>query len=124
LVVWVFVLDIDKQTQRKKMKNTYQITGYIPKVNCEAVKEAMFKVGGGQIDTYEACSWQILGEGQFRPLKGSNPFIGKEDELEKVLEYKVEMLCVGDKLEAVIKAMKETHPYEVPAYAVVALVDI
>jgi len=106
------------------MKNTYQITVYIPKAECEAVKEAMFQAGAGQIDTYEACSWQVLGEGQFRPLKGSNPFIGTQDELEKVLEYKVEMLCFADRLEAVIKAMKETHPYEVPAYGVVKLVDI
>jgi hypothetical protein len=29
------------------MKNTYQITLYIPKAECEAVKEAMFKAGAG-----------------------------------------------------------------------------
>jgi len=44
------------------MKKTYQITTYIPKPQCEEVKESMFKVGAGQIDNYEACSWQILGE--------------------------------------------------------------
>jgi hypothetical protein len=106
------------------MKNIYQITVYIPKAECEAVKEAMFKDGAGQIDTYEACSWQVLGVGQFRPLKSSTPFIGEQDKLETVEEYKVEMLCFGDRLEAVMKAMKETHPYEVPAYGVVKLVDI
>ena len=32
------------------MKETYQITTYIPKTQCEEVKEAMFKAGAGQID--------------------------------------------------------------------------
>lgn len=106
------------------MQNTYQISVYIPTAHCESVKEAMFKAGAGQIDTYEACSWQVLGHGQFRPLKGSNPFLGEQDKLEIVEEYKVEMLCFFDRLEAVIDAMKEAHPYEVPAYGVVKLVDI
>ena len=100
---------------------TYQITVYIPKEQCEVVKEAMFQAGAGQIDTYEACSWQVLGEGQFRPLKGSNPFLGEQDKLEKVMEYKVEMLCFEDKIKVVIEAMKKAHPYEVPAYGVVGL---
>jgi len=106
------------------MKKTYQITTYIPQPQCEEVKEAMFKAGAGQIDNYEACSWQVLGEGQFRPVEGSSPFLGQRDKLEKVLEYKVEMFCVADKLEAVIEAMKKAHPYEVPAYGVVELIDI
>jgi structural hemagglutinin/hemolysin toxin protein RtxA len=99
----------------------YQITIYIPQEYCEVVKEAMFKAGAGEIDHYEACAWQVLGEGQFRPMKGSTPFLGEEDRLEKVAEYKVEMFCIGKKLKSVIEAMKKAHPYEVPAYGVVRL---
>jgi len=106
------------------MKKNYQIQVYIPTTHTNQVKQAMFKAGAGVLGDYENCSWQILGEGQFRPLKGSNPFIGKSDKLEKVQEYKVEMFCVAEKLEAVIKAMKSSHPYEVPAYGVIELVDV
>lgn len=106
------------------MSNLYQITFYVPKEQCEEVKEAMFKAGAGTLDNYEACAWQTLGEGQFRPKEGSNPFLGETDKLEKVLEYKVEMLCPFENIKAVIKAMKKAHPYEVPAYGVVNLVDI
>ena len=102
----------------------YQITFYVPKEHCEAVKEAMFHAGAGAIDNYEACAWQVLGEGQFRPMKGSTPFLGEQDKLEKVAEYKVEMFCVAEKLHAVIKAMKKAHPYEVPAYGVVKLENV
>ena len=102
----------------------YQITVYIPQKHCEIVKNAMFQAGAGEIDNYEACAWQVLGEGQFRPMKGSNPFLGEQDRLEKVAEYKVEMFCVAEKLKAVIKVMKKAHPYEVPAYGVVKLEDL
>lgn len=106
------------------MTHYYQITFYVPQEQREEVKEAMFQAGAGKLDNYEACSWQVLGEGQFRPMEGSKPFLGETNKLEKVLEYKVEMLCVADKLETVIKALKNSHPYEVPAYGVLALVDV
>lgn len=53
----------------------------------------MFDAGAGGLGDYQECSWQTLGQGQFRPLKGSQPFLGETDKLEKVVEYKVEMLC-------------------------------
>jgi len=65
-----------------------------------------------------------LGKGQFRPLKGSNPFLGEQDKVEEVSEYKVEIFCVADKIKEAIKAMKKAHPYEVPAYGVVKLEDV
>ena len=102
----------------------YQITIYIPQDNCETVKSAMFQAGAGAIDNYEACAWQVLGKGQFRPMKGSNPFLGEQDRLEKVAEYKVEMFCVAERLKDAIEAMKKAHPYEVPAYGVVKLEDL
>ncbi len=106
------------------MTNYYQITFYVPKEHCEVVKNAMFKAGAGELENYTCCSWQVLGEGQFKPMEGSNPFIGTQDRIEKVLEYKVEMLCTKERLAQAIEALKEAHPYEVPAYGVVALVDI
>ena len=99
----------------------YQINFYVPQEHCEAVKEAMFDAGAGAVDNYEACAWQVLGEGQFRPMQGSSPFLGEQEKLEKVAEYRVEMFCVGEKIKGVIEAMKHAHPYEVPAYGVVAL---
>lgn len=48
----------------------YQITFYVPKEHCEVVKEAMFKAGAGELENYACCSWQVLGEGQFKPMEG------------------------------------------------------
>jgi hypothetical protein len=84
----------------------------------------MFEAGAGRIGEYDYCAWQVLGEGQFRPLDGANPYIGKKGEIERVLEYKVEMVCEEEFLKEVIDAMKKAHPYETPAYSVIELVDI
>ena len=61
-------------------------------------------------------AWQTKGEGQFRPLAGADPHIGKQGQLETVSEYKVEMICADDCLKAAITALLAAHPYEEPAY--------
>ena len=78
----------------------------------------MFNAGAGKIGDYDCCSWQTLGQGQFRPLENSQPFIGSTGQIEQVEEYKVEMVCSDSLIKAVISAMKQAHPYEEPAYDV------
>lgn len=101
----------------------YKLCVYIPDSHVDSVKHAMFDAGAGRIGDYDCCAWQVPGEGQFRPLEGSDPFLGKHGELEKVREFRVEMICAGEHLGAVIAALKLAHPYEEPAYDVIALVD-
>lgn len=101
----------------------YKICFYVPISFTEKVKQAMFAAGAGKIGHYDACAWQVLGEGQFRPLAGSNAFIGEKDQVEKVAEFKVEMVCEDQYLHAAITAMKAAHPYEEPAYQVFPLLE-
>lgn len=102
---------------------TYIITFYVPKDSCEQVKQAMFVAGAGAFGRYDQCSWQVLGQGQFRPLLGSNPTVGERGALSFIEEYRVEMLCIGQYLELVLNAMKNTHPYEEVAYHVTRHID-
>ncbi len=81
----------------------------------------MFDAGAGQLGNYNNCAWQTAGKGQFKPLAGSDPFLGTSGNLEFVDEFKVEMMCDEACLEAAIKALKSSHPYEVPAYSVIKL---
>ena len=94
---------------------------FVPKEHLEQVKEAVFAAGAGTQGLYDHCCWQTLGVGQFRPLSGAKPHIGCVDRVEEVEEYRVELLCSEDKIEKVIGALKGAHPYEEPAYDVVAL---
>lgn len=101
----------------------YKICFFVPEQHAEAVKNAMFAAGAGKIGDYDSCSWQIAGEGQFRPLDGSQPFVGQQGELERVREFKVEMVCAESCMLAAIQALFAAHPYEEPAYDILALVD-
>jgi len=94
----------------------YKLCFYVPDSHLERVKEALFKSGAGRIGNYDCCAWQVKGQGQFRALEGSNPFIGRINEVETVSEYKVEMVFEDRLREQVIRALKESHPYEEPAY--------
>ena len=101
----------------------YQIVVYIPEPHVEQVKAALFEAGAGKIGDYDSCAWQTLGQGQFRPLEGSAPFIGQTDKVETVDEYRVELVCEDKVLKAAVAAMIAAHPYEEPAYSVSPLVD-
>jgi hypothetical protein len=101
---------------------TYKLCFYVPETHLETVKNAVFAAGAGRIGDYDSCCWQVLGEGQFRPLSGSKPFLGRQGELERVAEYRVEMVCEAASIGAAIAALLAAHPYQEPAWDVVALV--
>ena len=82
----------------------------------EEAKRAVFDAGAGRLGDYDACCWQVLGTGQFRPGKNSNPHIGERGQLETVDEFKIEMMVAADVLDKVIAALLQAHPYEEPAY--------
>lgn len=102
----------------------YHIAFYVPETHSEEVKDSMFKAGAGTIGNYDKCSFEYSGIGQFRALEGSDPFLGKVGQVERVKELKVEMVCKKEFLSAAIEALKESHPYETPAYYVIETVGI
>jgi hypothetical protein len=98
-----------------------KLTVYIPEGHLEAVKEALFAAGAGRYEEYDRVCWQVLGSGQFRPLKGSHPVIGEVGQVCHVPEYRVEMICEEARVGAVSAALRAAHPYEVPAFDFVAI---
>jgi hypothetical protein len=102
----------------------YKLTFYVPDSHLDMVKSALFSAGAGQVGDYEACCWQVKGTGQFRPKAGANPFLGKVGALEQVEEWRVEMVLADQYLSAVIAALRQAHPYEEPAFDVMAMVEV
>ncbi|MEL0081572.1 MAG: YqfO family protein [Gammaproteobacteria bacterium] len=94
----------------------YKLVVFVPETHLEPLKQALFAAGAGRIGDYDHCSWQSLGEGQFRPLPGSSPFIGESERLERVAEYRLETVVSDAIIELVIEALYRAHPYEEPAY--------
>lgn len=101
----------------------YKLAFFVPPSHVEQVKSALFAAGAGRIGAYDSCSWQVLGMGQFRPLDGSQPFIGQTGEVEQVEEWKVELVVADELIQQVVAALKSSHPYETPAYDVWRLAD-
>ncbi|AMZ74607.1 MULTISPECIES: YqfO family protein [Pseudomonas] len=101
----------------------YKLCFFVPASHVDVVKNAVFAAGGGRIGDYDHCAWQVLGLGQFRPLDGSQPFIGQAGQVEQVEEWKVELVVADELTRGVVDALKQSHPYETPAYEVWRLED-
>lgn len=102
----------------------YKLVFFVPAAFLESVKSAVFGAGAGRQGEYENCCWQTLGVGQFRPLPGSQPFIGDVQQDNFVPEYRVETLCSEGCAVAVVAALRTAHPYEEPAYELLPTVEI
>lgn len=96
----------------------YKLAFFAPVADAEPVKEAVFATGAGRIGDYEACCFQTRGTGQFRPLAGADPHIGRVGDLEQVEELKVELVCEDSLIGKAIEALRAAHPYEEPAFDV------
>lgn len=96
----------------------YKLAFFVPTEYRESVKSAVFAAGAGRIGNYDCCSWDVLGTGQFRALPGSNPFVGRQDVVELVEEFRVEMVCADHLIAAAVAALRSAHPYEEPAFDV------
>lgn len=89
---------------------------YVPLTHVDAVKDAICKAGAGKYGNYDSCLWQTEGVGQFRPLEGSNPYLGTTNKVETTKEAKIECIVEESLIKNVIAEMKKAHPYEVPAF--------
>ncbi|SHF34229.1 dinuclear metal center protein, YbgI/SA1388 family [Desulforamulus putei DSM 12395] len=89
---------------------------FVPVDHVEAVRQAVSEAGAGWLGNYSDCTFQVQGTGTFRPLAGTNPYIGRQGQLEKVEEIRLETIVPAAKVKTVLKAMMEAHPYEEVAY--------
>ncbi|KAJ5670611.1 uncharacterized protein N7477_005974 [Penicillium maclennaniae] len=99
----------------------------VPPSHLDVCKTAVFSAGAGKYPggLYEEVSFEYRGIDQFRPSAGSTPHIGQPGVLERVEEYQVETLCVGEEvMRNAVKALRKAHPYEQIVVEVVQLVDI
>ena len=102
---------------RPKQAVLMHLVVYIPVDHMDGVQQAMFDAGAGSIGAYDECGWSVQGEGTFRPLPGSQPFLGAQGTREHVDERRLEVVVEPWKLGAVLQAMKAAHPYEEVAHA-------
>ncbi|MEJ5188461.1 NGG1p interacting factor NIF3 [Treponema sp. J25] len=103
------------EQERKTEYGLYTLVSFVPPEYTEKLLEALFDAGAGKLGAYDHCAFVSAGVGRFRPLPGSDPFIGQEGKDELVREDRVELVVAGENLEAVLTALRRAHPYEEPA---------
>lgn len=89
---------------------------FVPVSHHEVVREAMFHAGAGVIGNYDFCSFSSQGNGTFRALKSSNPYVGEHGELHTEPEIRIETILPSWLESKIVSAMLTAHPYEEVAW--------
>jgi dinuclear metal center YbgI/SA1388 family protein len=97
---------------------------YVPLADAERLIDALAAAGAGAIGDYDRCAWTVEGDGTFRPLAGANPAVGTVGRVEQVPEARVEMVVPPGRRADVIAALRAAHPYEEPAFDLLAQVGL
>jgi hypothetical protein len=100
----------------------YKLVVFVPREALDAVRDAVFAAGAGRIGRYERCSWYTDGTGTFLGGEGSSPAVGHAGREERVAELRLETVLPAERLDHVLAALREAHPYEEPAVDVYPLV--
>lgn len=99
-------------------------TVFVPVADAEVIRSAVFAAGAGQIGDYSHCSWSVTGTGQFLPEEGASPAVGTVGTVERLAEDRVEFVAPARLRGAVLAAIRAAHPYEEPAFDVLALAPL
>ena len=89
---------------------------YVPVSHVEQVRTALAASGAGEIGNYDFCTFGVTGEGTFRGSASARPFLGKPGRMERAAEVRLETILPRGMEAAVLKGMRDAHPYEEIAY--------
>ena len=94
---------------------------FVPEKFRGQIEETLWAVDAGHIGAYDRCMSVSRVESTWRPLAGSEPFLGNQGELCRAEEIKVEVTCLAEKAAETVAAVKAAHPYEEPVINVLPL---
>lgn len=97
---------------------------FVPSDALTAVSNAVTAAGAGAIGDYDQCTFISTGTGSFRPLPGAEPTLGQVGRVQQVAETRLETVLPRHRRRAVLEALRVAHPYEEPAFDVLAMADL
>ena len=100
-----------------------KIVVFVPSTHGDLIRKTLSEAGCGHIGNYDHCSFTTKGIGRFRALEGTKPYIGESGKIEEIEEERIETICSKEKINEVIQALKEVHPYEEPAIDIYPLLN-
>jgi hypothetical protein len=102
----------------------FKLEIFIPETHFADLRKALQRVDAGHIGNYDCCLSYSRVIGTWRPLPGTDPFIGRENEISEEEELKVEVTVKDERLEETLAAIKTIHPYEEPVINVIELYKV
>ena len=121
-VLFAQKLGLQKLSVLSPKENQFcKLVVFVPSESSLILKDALFRAGCGNMGNYSHCSYSCEGVGSFKPLAGANPHIGKQYRIERVEEERIEMVFPKNKKRQVIDTLYQNHPYEEPAFDIIAL---
>lgn len=102
----------------------FKLEIYIPESHFKELQRALQSVDAGHIGNYDSCLSYSRVRGTWRPLAGSNPYIGEENVISEEEELKVEVNVMKDNLPRTLQAIRRVHPYEEPLINVISLYNV
>lgn len=101
-----------------------KIVTFVPEPDVSTVIDALAAAGAGAVGDYTRCAFTSTGVGTFVPGVDANPTIGERGSAAEVAETRIEMVLNPRVRHAVIEALRSSHPYEEPAFDVLAMVSL
>lgn len=100
-----------------------KLVTFVPQTHVNSVLDALSGAGAGHIGEYSRCAFTCAGEGTFIPTSRANPTIRQAEHIARVPEVRVEMIVPTGASARVVAALRRSHPYEEPAFDIVALAN-
>lgn len=112
---------INRKILQPKSGLVKKLVTFVPAMQAEAVRNAIFDAGGGRIGNYSNCSFNTEGKGTFKGDDGTHPFAGTPGMLHTEQEVRIETIFPAWLEHNVLSAVLKAHPYEEVAYDIYTL---
>ena len=106
---------------KKRLSKYCKLEIFIPEENFLELQKALQSVDAGHIGNYDSCVSCSRLTSYWRPLEGTDPYIGKAGEISCEPEIKAEVTVFKEKVDETIEAIKKVHPYEEPVINVIPI---
>lgn len=100
-----------------------KLVTFVPNENADEVRLALGEAGAGVQGDYTFCSFSAAGIGRFKPGEKANPHVGEKNQMNAVMEHRIEVTCDRKDAKAIIAALKKAHPYEEVAFDITELIE-
>ncbi len=112
---------INKKVLIPQPQTIKKLTTFVPQAEAEQLRNAIFKVGAGNIGNYSNCSFNVEGTGTYKGNEYSNPTKGLKGTAHSEKETQITITYAKHLESQVLKTLFNTHSYEEVAYEITTL---